>query len=330
VNLRNITRTQVLTCAAALIVSTGLAACGSSSTTATADTSGSSPAKKFTVGFSPYNQSAPALVGLAKGVKDYAQSKGASTLIADPNNDPTKQAQQIRSWIELGQVNAVWVLALNPTAIKALIPLAQSKGVGLLATGTPADYGKSAPDAGLSYSIIDYAAYGKAIGGALADCANERLGGNAKALFAANPAGSTGKAQEDAAIKEALTAGAPNSTIVSTIDNKNDRLESQKATLTAIQANQDLNAVIGVSDESTMGPMTAFTQARKDLSKSCLVGAGGSDEALAAVKAGKLYADVAIQFSDDMTQSVDELVRFSQDAKAAGKQLFTPFKTVKK
>lgn len=327
-NLKNITRTPALTCAVALIVTTGLAACGSTGSSP-AGTSGSGSAKKITVGFSPYNQSAPALVGLAKGVKEYAQSKGAATLIADPNNDPTKQAEQIRSWIELGQVDAVWVLALNPTAIKALIPLAQSKGVGLLATGTPADYGKSAPDAGLSYSIIDYAAYGKAIGGALADCANQRLGGSAKALFAANPAGSTGKAEEDAAIQQALTAGSPGSTIVSTIDNKNDRLESQKATLTTIQANAGLNAVIGVSDESTMGPMTAFVQARKDLSKSCIVGAGGSDEALAAVKAGKIYADVAIQFSADMAQSVDELIRFAQDPKAAGKQLFTPFKTVK-
>jgi ABC-type sugar transport system substrate-binding protein len=316
-----------MTCAVALIATAGLAAC-SSGTSATADASGSSSAKKITIGFSPYNQSAPALVGLAKGVKEYAQSKGASTLIADPNNDPTKQAQQIRSWIELGQVDAVWVLALNPTAIKALIPVAQSKGVGLLATGTPADYGKSAPDAGLSYSIIDYAAYGKAIGTALAECATQRLGGSAKALFLANSAGSTGKAQEDAAIKDALAAGAPSSTIVSTVDNKNDRLVSQKATLTAIQANSALNAVIGVSDESTMGPMTAFTQAGKDLSKSCIVGAGGSDESLAAVKAGKIYADVAIQFNDDMAQSVDELVRFAGDSKAQGKQLLTPFKTV--
>jgi len=318
-----------MTCAVALIATTGVAACGSSTGSASAGGSGKSSSKKITIGFSPYNQSAPALVGLAKGVKAYAQSKGASTLIADPNNDPTKQAQQIRSWIELGQVKAVWVLALNPTAIKALIPLAQSKGVGLLATGTPADYGKSAPGAGLSYSIIDYAAYGKAIGGALAECANQRLGGKAKALYLANSAGSTGKAQEDAAIQQALTAGSPHSSIVSTVDNKNDRLVSQKATLTAIQANSSLNSIIGVSDESTMGPVTAFTQTDKNLSKSCLVGAGGSDEALAAVKSGKLYADVAIQFGADMKQSVDELVRFGADPKATGQQLLTPFKTVK-
>jgi ABC-type sugar transport system substrate-binding protein len=327
VKLRNLKQTRLMTCTAVLIATTGLAAC--SSGTSAGDTSIGSSAKKITIGFSPYNQSAPALVGLAKGVKAYAESKGASALIADPNNDPTKQAQQIRSWIELGQVDSVWVLALNPTAIKSLIPLAQSKGVGLLATGTPADYGKSAPDAGLSYSIIDYAAYGKAIGTALAECANERLGGSAKVLFLANSAGSTGKAQEDAAIKEALSAGDAKSTITSTIDNKNDRLVSQKGTLTAIQANPALNATIGVSDESTMGPMTAFIQAGKNLSKSCIVGAGGSDEALAAVKAGKIYADVAIQFSADMAQSVDELVRFANTPKAEGQQLLTPFKTVK-
>lgn len=315
-----------MTCAVALLATTGLAACGSSDDSTAAGTSDT----KVTIGFSPYNQSAPALVGLAKGVEALAQSKGASTLIADPNNDPTKQAQQIRTWIELGQVDAVWVLALNPTALKSLIPLAQSKGVGLLATGTPADYGQSATAAGLSYSVIDYAAYGTAIGTAMAECATERLGGNAKALFLANPAGSTGKAQEDEAIKAALTAGAPSATIAATVDNKNDRLESQKATLTTIQANGDLNAVIGVNDESTMGSVTAFTQAGKDPSKSCIVGAGGSDEALAAVKAGKVYADVAIQFSEDMAQSVDELVRFAADPKAEGKQLLTPFKTVKK
>jgi ABC-type sugar transport system substrate-binding protein len=346
VKLDRQSRTRVLAATAAIVAVAGLTACSSSSkkasgtsaaagstssaaSSAAGSSSASSSGKKITIGFSPYNQSAQALVGLAKGVKAAAAAGGASTLIADPNNDPNKQAQQIKSWIELGQVQAVWALALDPTALKSLIPLAKSKHVGLVLTGTPTDYGQSATAPGLDYSIIDYTGFGKAIGTAAGQCANAKLGGNGKFLYLANPAGSTGKKAEDAAIAAALKATSPNSTIVSTISNQNDRLKSQQGTLTAVQGNQKINGAMGVIDEGTLGPMTAFKQLGR-LSKTCVVGAGGSDEALAAVKAGNLYGDVAIQFGADLAQNVAAELAFAKNPTMAGKQLYTPFKTVLK
>jgi hypothetical protein len=55
---------------------------------------------------------------------------------------------------------------------------------------------------------------------------------------------------------------------------------------------------------------------------------GGNDEVLADVKAGKIYASVALQFQADMSQSFDTLVKMQADPKANGEVLIVPQKVV--
>ena len=319
-----------------------LAACSSSSssssssggsTAAAAGTAsaGSSSGKPITIGFSPYNQSAPALVGLGKSLQAYAGTKGDKVLVADPNNNSTTQVQQIESWIQLGQVQAVWVLPLDPATMAPVLALAQQHHVAFLAAGVPSDYGKTGPGPGLSFSIIKYSDFGNAVGQALGKCIASRLGGKGQVLEVANPPGSTDLAQQHAGFLAGLKSAAPNSKIVATVSSANDQLTAQQSSLTAIQGHPGINAVAGFTDEGSLGGLAALKLAGKNPATSaCAAGAGGSPQAIADVKAGQLYAYVVIQFQADLEQNVNEMARMAADISATGTQLYTPFATITK
>jgi ABC-type sugar transport system substrate-binding protein len=305
--------------------SLALTACSSGSPAST-----SSAASSTTIGFSPYNQSAASLIGMAKGVQATAKGEGVTAIIADPNNSPTKQAQQIQSWMNLGQVKGLWTLALDPSTIKPLIPLAKTKNVAMITSGTYQQFGLSGPPVNVTFDAINYTDFGTQMGEQLGKCANERLGGKGVFLYLTNAAGSVGKADQDKAVIAGLAKVSPGSKIVATTTFGGVQLTAQQNTLTAIQAHPDLNGSVGGTDESALGPLQAFKQANKYPLKQCIIGAGGNDEALADVKARTIYADVTIQFGADLAQCVKELIYMTKHLGTKGTQLYTPIKTVSK
>lgn len=249
-------------------------------------------------------------------------------LVADPNNNPTTQVTQLRNWIQLGEVQAIWALALDPSTMASVLPLAAAHHVAMLATGVPSDYGKSAPGPGLSFSIINYSEFGKAVGVALGKCANARLAGKAQILNVENPPGSTDLAQENAGFLAGLKATSPGSKVVATVSSANDRLTSQQNSLSAIQGHPSINAVVGYTDEGSLGGEAALKLAGKNPTTSCAVGAGGSPEAIADVKKGTEYAYVVIGFQGDLEQNVNEMGKMAANPTATGIQLYTPFSTM--
>jgi len=106
-----------------------------------------------------------------------------------------------------------------------------------------------------------------------------------------------------------------------------DRQAAQTDVGSALQGHPNINAVFGQNDEGALGTIGAFKAAGKDIP--CITETGGNDEALAAVKSGDIYAVVALQFADDMTQNVDTLTKMLKDPTAEGEQLVTPQKVVK-
>lgn len=212
-----------------------------------------------------------------------------------------------------------------------VIAAAQAHHVALLNTGTPPDYGAKAPGPGLSYSIIDYRKFGSAIGSALGKCINQRLGGKGDVLYLTNPAASTGKPAEDAAFAAALKQTSPGASIVATTTSANDRLTAQENSLSAIQGHPGINAVAGVTDEGSLGALTALKLAgKKPTRTACAIGAGGSPEAISDVNRRLEYAYVVIDFQGDLKQNVNELLKMASDPTARGTQLYTPFSTYSK
>jgi ABC-type sugar transport system substrate-binding protein len=309
-----------------------LSACGSGSTqsanTAAAGSGSSSAAGPTTktIAFSPLALKIPAMKGLSEGVKGYGASKGYEVLVQDPNLDPQKQVTDLQSVVETGRVAGAWVIAVQPSSLTALVKAAQAKKVPLILNGTPADYGLAGLEPLVSFSTIDYAAQGTALGTELGNCVNEKLGGNAKVIFEESSPGTAGKEALESSAKAALTATAPNAKIVTSVV-VTDRAKAQTDVGSALQGNPEVKAVLGNNDEGSLGALGAFAAAGKQLT--CVTEAGGNDEVLAAVKSGKIYASVALQFQADMAQSFDTLLKMIADPATPGVQLTVPQKIIK-
>lgn len=289
-------------------------------------TAGGGGGASKTIAFSPLGLQIPAMQDLSKGVQGYGGSKGYQVIVQDPALDPQKQLTDLQSIIESGRVGGAWVIAIQPSALSALVKTAQAKQVPLLLNGTPEDFGLSGMQAGITFDKIDYEAQGKAIGTELGNCINEKLGGKANVLFEANNPGTAGKEALESNAQAALAATAPNAKIVATIT-VNDRAKAQTDVGNALQGNPDLNAVLGNNDEGALGALGAFAAAGKELP--CITEAGGNEEVLAAVKDGKIYASVALQFAGDMTQSFDTLTKMMANPTAPGSQITVPQKVIK-
>jgi len=324
---RSITKGKVAVAALAVSSLALLAACGSSDPQPAAGSdsdSGSGDTK--TLVFSPLALKIPAMQQLSEGVKAYGEAQGYDVVVQDPNLDPQKQVTDLQTAIESGKADAVWAIMVAPEAAAALLPIAQEKGVPIVVNGTPEAYGMDGMQPGISFATIDYKAQGEAAGTELGNCINEKYDGKAQVLFAESTPGTAGKAEYEGAVKDTLAATAPDAEIVTTIT-VTDRGAAQTDVGNALQGNPDINAVFAQNDEGALGTVGAFKAAGKDIP--CITETGGNEETLAAVESGDLYAVVALQFADDMTQNVDKLTQMLEDPKAEGVQLVTPQKVVK-
>jgi ABC-type sugar transport system substrate-binding protein len=305
-----------------------LAACGSGGTqpAAAGETDAASGGANKTIVFSPLALKIPAMKGLSEGVTGYGKSKGYEVIVQDPDLNPQKQVTDLQSVIESGRAAGAWVIAVQPSSLKQLVKDAQAKKVPLILNGVPADYGMAGLKPLVSFSTIDHVAQGKALGEELGKCVNEKLGGKAEVLFTESGPGTAGKAELEGAAKETLAATAPNAKIVATVVVK-DRQGMQTDTGAVLQGHPEITAVMGQNDEGALGALGAFAAAGKELT--CVTEAGGNDEVLAAVKSGKIYAVVALQFAQDMVQSFDSLTAMIADPTKTGVQLTVPQKVIK-
>jgi ABC-type sugar transport system substrate-binding protein len=319
-----------LAVALALGAAIALAACSTPAPNPSAGSSSGSTEKALRIGFSPFSLQVPALKGLADGLTAVAKAQGDTVLTVDPKGDPSTQLQQLQQWVSLGQVDAIWTIPLAAPAIKSALVAAQAKGIVVLASGVPSDYGFSGPQAGITFSNVDNAAYGKSLGELASKCINDRLGGKGNIIFLQSPSGAASSGLINDAVKAAITAGSPNAKVVNTQDAKPDRLGNTTVVSSALQGAPDANVAIGADDESTLGGLDAFTAAGLTTSNSCVLGAGGGTEAQADVKSGKLYGDVAFNFQADMIQNLKELHKLALDPKKDGSQLVTPIQVITK
>ena len=281
-----------------------------------------------TMAFSPLALSIPALKGLSEGV----QHVGADILgyeeviILDPDFDAPKQAQQLNELIATGRIDAAWVIAVNPGAMKDVVDTAQENGVVLVMNGVPEDYGYDGMQAGVTFARINYERFGGTVGQLAGECINERLGGEAQVIVLQSAEGTAGKQEIEEAMEAELLAAAPNAEIVATAI-VSERAEGQTTVSQLLLANPGANVVMATNDEGGLGALGAFEAAGKEIP--CLVDAGGNEEVLEAVANGEMYGAAVLQFEADMMQTFDALATMMADPSAAGAQLEVPVEAVK-
>lgn len=318
-----------LAAAVALTACAGTPAGSAPGATTGGSASAAPPAKALRIGFSPFTLQVPALKGLADGLTAVAQGQGDTVVTADPKGDPSTQLQQLQQWVQLGQVDAIWVIPVAGKAIASALQEAQAKGIVIIASGTPADYGFSGPQAGMTFTNVDNKVYGTKLGDLTAKCITQRLAGDGQIIFLQSPSGAQSSADITASFKAAVAAGAAKAKFVNEQTAK-DRLGSQQEVSSALQGAPTANTLVGTDDESSLGGLDAFNQAGKDPAKTCIIGAGGNAEAQQSVKDGKLFGLVAFDFQADLMQNLQELHKLAADSTALGHQLTVPINVVTK
>ena len=283
-------------------------------------------AEDHTIAFSPIAMDIPAMQGLSGAIEHFAEDASLNYISLDPKFDPALQAQQLSQVIETGRVDGAWAISIRAAALRGTVQSAINKQVALVVSGRPADYGFEGPQPGIAFSDINYDEYGANLGGELANCINENLGGEAKILFFGDASGTKAAELTDNAAKNAIAAIAPNAEIVMQAISL-ERLESQQKAAQMIQSNPDATAVYGANDENALGALFAFRAAGKDLP--CLVSGGGSDEVIEAVEAGEIYAAAGFDFRGDAHQNFTTLQAMMADPTQEGPILEIPIMVTK-
>jgi len=265
-----------------------LAACGSSSgsdtnSTATSASAGHAVKKIAFFGFWKSNSFTQAVLD---GVKQAAEKAGTEVVdLTTAAYDGAAQIKAVEDETVKGDAQMYVVLAADSVGMATAAKEAIAAGVTVVAAFTPLgpDFTTLTPQVpGLVVVGETPVDNGKVLAemavsacGSLNPCNVAYLEG-LKALPLDN-------ARTDSFVKT-LTAGDPNAKIVAQIEGGYAPDSGKKAAQDALQANPDINVMVG-SSQAILGAQSVV-----DTSKVKLIGNGSSTEAFAAVNAGKWYA----------------------------------------
>ena len=231
------------------------------------------------LGLAVSTQNNPFFVTLYEGAKAKAEELGVELKMADAGDDPAKQTADIEDLVAAG----ISVLIVNPVdsdAVAGAVEYAMSKGVRVIAV-----------DRVVNGVEIDCSiASDNVMGAELAtQFIVDQLGEGA---IVAELQGVTGAS---AAIDRGLgfhnIADASLKVVASQTANF-DRAEGMAVMENMLQANPDIQGVFAANDEMALGAVEAVSGAGKDI---LVVGFDATDDAIEAIKAGRMGATIAQQ-----------------------------------
>ena len=231
------------------------------------------------IGLAVSTQNNPFFVTLVEGAKEAADKLGVDLQVTDAGDDAAKQTTDIETLVASG----ISVLIVNPVdsdAVTGAVQAAISKGVRVIS--------------------VD-----RAVNGAEVDCqiASDNVAGAAMATqFIVDTLGEGAVVAELQGITGASAAIERSAGFHSVADTKLKMVASQTANFdraqgmsvmeNMLQANGDIQAVFAANDEMALGALEAISGAGKDI---LVVGFDATDDAVEAVKAGRLGGTIAQQ-----------------------------------
>ena len=231
------------------------------------------------IGLSVSTQNNPFFVTLADGAKKAANDAGVDITVADAGDDATKQVSDIEDLVSAG----VSVLIVNPVdsdAVTGAVEAAMAKGVKVIS--------------------VD-----RAVNGVEIDCqiASDNVAGAELATqYIVDTLGEGVKVAELVGVSGASAAIDRSQGFHNVADTKLDVVASQTADFdrtkgmsvmeNMLQANGDIKGVFAANDEMALGAVEAISGAGKDV---LVVGFDATDDAIEAIKAGRMGATIAQQ-----------------------------------
>jgi ribose transport system substrate-binding protein len=292
--------------AVSLITTVGLLA-GCSKAAPTNQLAPQTGSGKVVIGLAVSTLNNPFFVDLRDGAQAAASQAGADFVALDAQNDSAKQISQIEDLI----TQKVSVILVNPTDSDAVVPAieqANQAGIPVITVDRGSNGGKVA-----AHVASDNVAGGKMAG----DLILELTQGKGKLAELEGIPGTSAANDRGKGFHQAVD-GKADLQVVTKQPADFDRAKGLKVMENMLQANPDIVAVFAHNDEMALGALEAITAAGK-AGQIKIVGFDATDDAVKAVKDGKLAGTVA--------QKPKEIGKIAVEAavKVAGKQAVDTF-----
>ena len=221
----------------------------------------------------------PFFVALAEGAQAAADKLGAKLSVVDAGDDVTKQVADIEDLVNKG----ISVLIVNPCdsdAVAGAIEAAKAKGVRVISV-----------DRAVNGVEIDcQIASDNVLGAELAtQYIVDTLGEGVKVAELEGTPGASAAIDRSAGFHNIADAKLD---VVANQTAKFDRTEGMAVMENMLQAHGDIQAVFAAHDEMALGAVEAILGAGKDI---MVVGFDATDDAIEAIKAGRMAATIAQQ-----------------------------------
>ena len=238
-----------------------------------------------TLAFSqPYTNS-PTRTAIVRFSAERAEALGYDLLLDEANAEVSRQVSAIETWI-VSEVDAITVFPLDGESTMPLAQEALDKGIHWISYGAPSEPQTSSV-------IFENPDGARKLAEAAAAWINDR-GGEAKvAILTFDPAPLA--VQRSDIYKEVLAELAPGAEIVAEQDGGVSIEGGLTATETILQQHPDLNVVLGILDDQTIGAHQAFVNAgtAADSEDVFLGGMDSPEQALELVQECGIYRTTA-------------------------------------
>lgn len=262
--------------AVGLLLATGLAACGSDSTSA-------GDAGRKLIGVSVADQKSLFYVAEVAGIKDEAEKQGYEVKIVSANNDSSAQVKQVNDLITQ-QVGSLIFTSQDSTAAAAGVRAANQADVPVVAVDQRPEEGDGELATYIATDSVK-AAY------EVCTWMFDQIGGEGEIAILRGVLGSTAEIQRTEGCEKAI-AETPGIQVVAEETANWDETEAFKATQNILTANPDLKAVFGESDAMSLGASKAAGDAGRSIVS---VGIDGFPTMFDAVADGLTQATMAQQ-----------------------------------
>ncbi|MBZ4683333.1 MAG: ribose transport system substrate-binding protein [Fusobacteriaceae bacterium] len=236
--------------------------------------------KEPTIGLIVSTLNNPFFVDLKNGAEEEAIDKGIKIIILDSQNDPAKELANMENLI----TQKVDVILINPTdssAVVNAVRMANNKKIPVITLDRGADAGEI-----VTHIASDNVAGGKMAGEYIA----ELLGNKGNVVELEGIAGTSAARDRGKGFNEAISK--TNIKVVARQVADFDRIKGLSVMENILQAQSDIDAVFAHNDEMALGALKAIEAANRDIK---VIGFDATDDAVKAVKDGKMAATVAQQ-----------------------------------
>lgn len=224
-------------------------------------------------------QNNPFFVTLKEGAVAKAKEMGHELIVLDSQDDPAKELGNVEDLL----VKGVDVLLINPTdsdAVVSSVKAANRSKIPVVTLDRAANGGK----------VVSHVASDNVLGGEMAgNYIIEKLGGSGKVVELEGIPGTTAARDRGEGFNKAI---AGKLTVVAKQAADFDRTKGLTVMENILQAQPEIQAVFAHNDEMALGALKAIEASGRDI---FVVGFDATDDAVAAVKAGKMGATVAQQ-----------------------------------